>query len=223
MINDMNRVNGLNLTKAKIIPLDENGRENTGNEIEVLFNPEQYSISKGNQFASIAIPGRDNPIIQFIKGEAETLSAELFFDTHTMGNDADARTQYVNKISNLLKIDGEIHAPPICIFKWGSLHFKGIIEKIDKNFTMFDKDGIPLRGTIGISFKQYHQPSETGDPSSSPDRTKRRITVEGDSLWLISAREYGNPDQWKLIASENKIEDPLSIKPGTEIIIPPLE
>ena len=207
------------LQKAKLIPIDQNGAKK--DPILVLFNPEQYSMSKGNQFASIAIPGRENPIIQFIKGQAETLALELLFDTRTYKNNVDVRTEYTNKISNLLKIDKHIHAPPVCIFEWGSLSFTGVIEKIDKKFTLFDKDGKPLRATIAMSFKQYSQPKEAVK-TSSPNRTKSRIITAGDSLWLIAYREYGDPESWKLIADANNIVDPLNVKPGTEIILPPL-
>jgi len=207
------------LEKAKIVPHDENGDEDASKTIEVLFNPNQYSISKGNQFATIAIPGRNNPIIQFIKGDSETLSLELFYDTRTHRNSSDVSTDYINEISDLLQIDPEIHAPPICTFKWGSLHFKGVIEKIDKKFSLFDQYGNPLRGTIGISFKQYHQP----EPSLfSPDKTKKRIFVTGDSLWMIAAHEYGDAEKWKIIAKANNLDDPLNIKNQTELIIPSL-
>ena len=84
---------------------------------------------------------------------------------------------------------------------------------------MFNKGGNPIRGTVSLSFKQYHQPEA---PLQSPDRTKMRTIIEGDSLWLLSAREYGTPDKWKEIAKANNIENPLDIKPGTQIIIPPL-
>ena len=205
--------------KAKIIPFDENGNESK-EEIRVLFNPEQYSVSKGNQFAAIAIPGRNNPIIQFIKGDAETLSVELLFDTHTEDGDADADEKYFERISKLLRIDPALHAPPVCVFQWGKLKFKGVIEKIDKKFTMFNKSGNPVRGTVAISFKQYHQPEP---PLQSPDRTKIRMIKEGDSLWLLSAREYGTPDKWKEIARANNIENPLDVEPGTQVIVPPLD
>ncbi len=205
------------LKKAKIIPLDQNG--NRKQAIDVLFNPEQYSMKKGNQFAAIAIPGRQNPIIQFIKGEAETLTLDLFFDTHTSWNNVDVRKEYTDKISDLLHIDADIHAPPVCVFEWGGHSFTGIIENIDKKFTMFDKEGKPLRATLGISFKEYT--NQEGKRKSS-DFTKRRTIREGDSLWLIASKEYGDPDKWKLIAEANNIENPLTIRSGTQIILPKL-
>ena len=38
-------------------------------------------IAKGAQIAEIAIPGIDSPILQFVRGQTQTLTLELFFDT----------------------------------------------------------------------------------------------------------------------------------------------
>jgi hypothetical protein len=207
------------LKKAYILPHDQNGKE-INDPVQVLFNPEQYSVDKSNQFANMAVPGRDSPVIQFVRGESETLTVDLFFDTYTYNNGEDVR-RYTDKVSNLLKIKGEIHAPPVCSFHWGPFVFTGIIEKVGKKFTMFKEDGTPVRATLSVSFKQY---ASVDEPRSSPDKTKTRVIKQGDSLWLMAALEYGDPSKWKEIADANpKIENPRFLKPGIEITIPPLK
>jgi len=86
---------------------------------------------------------------------------------------------------------------------------------------MFKEDGIPVRATLSLTFRQY---SAEGKPTSSPDRTKRRTIKDGDSLWLFAAVEYGNPSKWKEIAKANEevIDNPRILRPGIEIKIPPL-
>ena len=49
--------------------------------IEFQFNPSELSFQKGVQIAEIAIPGLDSPILQFVRGQNETLTLELFFDS----------------------------------------------------------------------------------------------------------------------------------------------
>jgi contractile injection system tube protein/LysM domain-containing protein len=207
------------LQKAVIVAYDING--NVKKEIKVLFNPEQYSLERSNQFANQPIPGQQSPVIQFVRGEAEGLSLDLFFDTYTYYNGEDVR-KYTDEISNLLDIDPDIHAPPICSFRWGGPPFDGIIERVSKRFTMFKEDGVPVRATVSVSFKKFPGPKEQKMSKSSPDRTKRRLVKQGDTLWLLAAREYGNPAKWRAIADANKIENPRILKPGMEIIIPPL-
>ena len=52
--------------------------------IPVQFNPPELTLSKGAQIAEIAIPGLDSPILQFIRGQNEKLTLDLFFDTTTI-------------------------------------------------------------------------------------------------------------------------------------------
>lgn len=141
-----------NLQKATIISFDQNGQKK--DELKVLFNPEQYSIEKSNEFATQPIPGLDSPIIQFVRGNSEILNVDLFFDTYTYYNGEDVRN-YTDKLSKFLQVDPDMHAPPICSFQWGSVIFTGIIEKIGKRFTMFKEDGIPVRATVSVSFRKY--------------------------------------------------------------------
>ncbi len=65
------------LEKAKIKQLVPDGPE-----IDVLFNPTEYRLSKSNQFAEVAIPGLTAPMLQFGHGNAQTLTMQLFFDTY---------------------------------------------------------------------------------------------------------------------------------------------
>lgn len=210
---------GNKLQKAYILAHDSNGEEISNEPIEVLFNPEQYSIEKGNQFASLAVPGRESPIIQYVKGDSETLSIELFFDTYTYYQGQDVR-KFTDKFSDLLKIKEEIHAPPVCTFHWGKTSFTGIIEKISKRFTMFKYDGTPVRATLSVTFRQY---AEKPKPKSSPDRSKTRIVKDGDSLWFFAAKEYGDASKWKEIAIANDIDNPRILRSGQELRIPPLK
>ena len=90
------------LVKAQILVHDKNGNIPTNSkdgedQIKALFNPTQYSIDKSNTFASMQVPGRESSIIQFVRGESETLSLELFFDTYTYESSKDVR-DYTDKV-----------------------------------------------------------------------------------------------------------------------------
>src|SRR5258708_11550491 len=122
---------------------------------EVLFNPAEYSLEKGNQFASAALPGLSNPVLSFVNGDADVLTMELFFDTYTNKGGADVRDE-TNKIARLLEIDPEIHAPPPVRFVSGRLWFTAIIDRLTQRFTMFREDGLPVRATLNATFKEYN-------------------------------------------------------------------
>ena len=193
-----------------------------GERAEVIFNPAEYSLDKGNQFASAALPGLSNPIFSFVNGDADTLTMELFFDTFTNKGGADVRAD-TKKISRLLEIDPELHAPPPVRFVWGPLAFKAIIERLTQRFTMFKDDGVPVRASLNVTFKEYKTIAEqlAEKPNQSSDWTKRRVIAEGDRLDLIAAVEYGDPEEWRRIAEANDLENPRVLRPGQEIRLPP--
>lgn len=88
--------------------------------IELQYNPTELSWDKSAQIAEIAIPGLDAPLQQFVRGQAEKLNLELFFDTtdHGMGKGAVSVTTLTDRVYQLIKIEPSRHAPPICTFIW---------------------------------------------------------------------------------------------------------
>jgi hypothetical protein len=223
------------LKRAFIKPF--NGKDE-GTEFEVLFNPAEYSIEKGNNFSSTALPGMSNPVTQFVSGNADTLTMDLYFDTYAKssrhGSDVILREdvrKYTRRITNLMEIDSTLHAPPVVEFIWGAglgtpegFQFKGIIEKVSQKFTYFLDDGTPVRATLNVTFKEYKTIQEqlAENDLESPDRTKRKEFKEGDAIWYFAYDEYGDPALWRVIADHNGLENPRIVAPGTTLELPPL-
>jgi|SRR5687768_5965720 len=192
-------------------------------QVKVMFNPAEYSLEMGNQFASAPLPGLSNPVFSWVNGDADSLTMELFFDTYTDRRGADVREE-TDKIARLLEIDPELHAPPPVRFFWGKLDFPAVIERLTQRFTMFLEDGTPVRATLNVTFKEYKTIAEQlkPKPKRSSDWTKLRVVAEGDRLSLIAAIEYGDPAVWREIANQNEIDNPRLLQPGTELRLPPL-
>jgi len=189
---------------------------------EVLFNPSEYTLEKKTPWREHEVPGLDLPAVEFVAGERMTLAMDLFCDT------SDERTdvrEYTNKITKLTLVDQKLHRPPIVMVTWGSLNFKGVLEHVVSRYTMFLADGKPVRAVLSVVFREYLTTKEQmqSKPRESADHTKRRIVREGDTLQLIAAKEYDDAGQWRRIAQANKIEDPLALTPGQELVIPPIK
>ncbi|MBB2948491.1 hypothetical protein FB565_008274 [Actinoplanes lutulentus] len=208
------------LAKATVTLLD--GRE-SGREITVLFNPAEYSVEYSASFQETAAPGLSNPILQFVNGNAQVLSMDLFFDTWTSGSRANV-IDATRPLTDLLSIDGTLHAPPRVRFQWGVFQFVAVVERISQRFTMFRSDGTPVRATLTVTFKQYRALAEQLEEPrrNSADKTKRRVMESHDSIWLMAAREYGEPRFWRVIARANDVDDPRRIEPGQVLVLPPL-
>ncbi|GAA2756220.1 LysM peptidoglycan-binding domain-containing protein [Actinopolymorpha rutila] len=212
---------GQELAKAVVTLL---GGRNSGRAIEVLFNPTEYSVEYSATFQEAAPPGLSSPIIQFVNGNAQVLTMDLLFDTYTDGGGADV-TATTRPFLDMVAIDGDLHAPPPVEFRWGSFAFRAVVSKITQKLTMFRSDGIPVRATLSVTFKQYKTIAEQlEDPRrNSADKTKRRVFEAHDSIWLLAAREYGEVRYWRLIAKENDIDDPRRIEAGRVLVLPPID
>lgn len=217
------------LEKAQIIILNGN---NEGETIDCKFNPSAYTVSKSVNYGELKATGSGASIMQFVDGNAETLSMELFFDTtdELDGSDpdkaaVDVRKQYTNLIDSLLAVDGELHAPPVCRFVWGDgIDFTALVEHAEKRFTKFLPSGVPIRARVSIQFTEYktadYHKSEVSPEST--DKTKRWTVAEGDTLWLIAAEEYGDSSHWRTIADANDITNPRAVETGDQLELPPL-
>lgn len=187
---------------------------------ELCFNPTDYQVQKSNNFAEIPIPGLESPPIQFIRGTSEKLVADLIADTS--GTLDDVRKEYTNGLRDLMRINSDLHAPPIVRLVWDDQIFKGVIEALNITFTLFTPDGIPIRAKVSLTLKEY-RPVEVQvkeSPKSSPDVEKHHIVRRGDSLSSIAGMAYGDPTAWREIARANRIHDPRLLKPGTDLTVP---
>jgi nucleoid-associated protein YgaU len=201
--------------------------------IAVLFNPTEYTFERTNAYKALPVPGLGTPLMQFVNGEADVLTMDLFLDDYTDPEGPTSRERKEAKplmtrlkdLGRLLEIDRDLHAPAPVRFNWGPLEFTAIIEKLSRKVTMFHPDGTPARATLSVTFKEYRTlRRQLEEPRrESADKTKRRIVVGNDDLALIAWREYGDVREWVRIAQANDLDDPREIRPGDWLLLPPLE
>lgn len=218
------------LKKATITVLDGADK---GKAIGVLFNPTEYSFERTNSYKATPVPGLGSPLLQFVNGEADQLSMELFLDDYTDPNgptsllqqEKDPLIKRLGDLSKLLEIDRDLHAPAPVRFNWGPMEFVAVIEKLGRKVTMFHPDGTPARATLSVTFKEYRTlRTQLEDPRRElADRSKRRVVVGPEALWFIAAREYDDANEWVRIAEANDLDNPREIAPGDWLLLPPIE
>lgn len=195
--------------------------EHTGRFFEVMFNPEEYTLSRDNNFASQAVPGLSSPLLQFVHGNLRTLEMELFFDTFEQHRDVREETQ---KVVGLLDIDPELHAPPVLRVAWASLQFRCVLARASQKFILFFQDGRPARARLSVSFQEYVDPGREGREvkRQTANFSKSHAVVQGETLTAIAGRFYKDPRQWRPIAIENGLDDPRALTTGQILLVPPL-
>jgi len=213
---------------------------------EVKYNPKEFSLEKALQHGEINIPGLDAPLQQFVRGQAEKLNVELFFDTteNGMGKDATSVTDHTDRIYKLAKIENQSHAPAIVTFCWNAKFpgsslsygeqgstsagnqtrnsFVGVVESVRQQFTLFSSEGVPLRATVNLVLKEYRTLDEQLKQLrlNSPDRTHSHAVKDSETLSSIAATYYGSPGRWRFIAQANDINDPRRLSAGRVLTVP---
>lgn len=194
-----------------------------GESLECAFNPSEYRTEKCVDYGEVSAAGSETSLPQFVGGEAETLSMELFFDT-TDRPDEDVRSA-IDFLDALVSVDETLHAPPLCRFVWGDgLDFTGVLRRVEKQFTKFRPSGVPVRARVAVTFTEHDSRNRNGStaPSTPDEETRHRTVTEGDTLWLIAEEEYGDPNDWRPIADRNGLTNPRSLSAGQRLEVPPL-
>jgi nucleoid-associated protein YgaU len=123
--------------------------------------------------------------------------------------------------------DDSTSTPPIVVFKWGQWRplAAAYLSNLEIHVTDWLVDGTPVRADLPTLVLTEAPQTDSGqNPTSGAFGSRRTHTViAGDSLASISYAVYGRPDYWRAIADVNGIDDPLRLRTGTELLIPPRE
>lgn len=202
----------------------------TGAEVRCMFNPHEYTLTKQNQWEQGESKGLNVPKVKFKQGGAESLKLQLFFDTYAENSDVRKHTQGLWDMMMVTEAKknqtNNKSEPPHVAFQWGSFHFEAVITSISQRFTLFSKDGLPLRTTVDVTFQQVkdEQKHHKQNPTSGGGPAMKTHTVQaGERLDWIAAQVYGDPTHWRLIAGQNQLTHPLRLREGQQLVIPPLE
>ena len=205
--------------------------------VKVQFNPTEYGIDRGSSYAELQVPGLRTPLLQFVRGEAQTLSLELFLDgtdkragaaplASLLGGSSpdDSVEGRLKALRAFVEIDPELHAPPVCLFQWNDVKFQGVVTSFKEKYSLFDEKGKVLRARVTLSLKSYEavEVQLREMKLKSPDRTRVRVVLEGETLAGIAAEVYGNPRLWRVLAEANAIDRPRFVPAGTPLNVPAL-
>jgi nucleoid-associated protein YgaU len=195
-----------------------------------MFNPNKLTVGRSVQWQNQQAAKRDNPEMQFTGAEPATLSIDLLFDTYDTpepeSEKESVKVVYTDKLLHLTTVEqhGDKHRPPVCRLQWGDqgIFFQGVLQQLEIQYTMFTAGGVPVRATARCTFKQWI--SDVGDLRKqnlmSSDVAKIWVVKRGQSLATIASAEYGDPRAWRIIADANGIDNPLSLAPGTRLLLP---
>jgi nucleoid-associated protein YgaU len=115
---------------------------------------------------------------------------------------------------------------PVLRFMWGfgaPLNNELVnLEKVSVDYQRFDFSGTPVWAKVSLTLVQFSQPAPLTNPTSGgvTGRSKH-VVSQGENVIQIANRVYGSPNAWRWVAEANGIDDPLRVKPGRTLMLPP--
>jgi nucleoid-associated protein YgaU len=226
------------MTKLTIESYTDEKFQDKKGEIEVQYNPANYSINWGMGAGVESGKGRqDDGTVQLLTGGKKkdvkktdmgppSVSFELVFDD-SLYTDSKQTTvsDRIQKLKELcVEVDPEVHGINYIVLSWGDFLFKCQLSSLQVKYELFLPDGTPLRAKVSCSFKNFQDAltDAISTDMKSPDMTRVVTVVEGDTLPLLCFRYYGSSRHYLKVAKVNGLPSASFLRPGQQIVFPPL-
>ena len=212
----------LQFARAKLIPMNGDQLEtDVAKHIQVQFNPATLRVTLANTMRAenrSASGGPSGAAAQFVEKSESTLAVELVFDTTAPTQDIQANSdvrKLTQKIAETFMKPQEGRpnqplAPKKCRFQWGAFKFTGMLSAYNETLDFFAPEGIPLRATLSLTFKEDRYQFEMDAAVTAAQREVPRFVPTAASTSVDRAAQVAgvDPKQWRLLASYNGLENP---------------
>ena len=215
------------LVKLKITAFTDPGfNDQWGQPLSVQVNPSRYARQIKVCFTGDDAQGGGGKAQIFNKLERETLELDLVFDgTGAVDGEAVSVAGRLKQLRELaVRIQGDTHEPNYLVLSWGGLLFKGRMQSLGIDYTLFNPDGSPLRAKVKAKFVGFHENVDARAETAyqSPDLTRLVVVRPGETLPLLCHRVYGDSRYYAQVAQANGLAGFRSIPAGTRLLFPPL-
>lgn len=143
------------------------GRSDAVSEwIDVHFNPASLQLQVSSELKDT----RNNERKQYVAKATAKLTMELQFDTTDTGDDV---MQTTRKLEAFVAppLNRQNHSqipPPVVLFEWGRVKFKGVADSYKETIDFFSANGVPLRALVNLTISRQDQVFDDA-PDEAPD------------------------------------------------------
>jgi len=192
---------------AKFTPLDANGHRQDDRAITVHFNPASLQLTVSNELKDT----RNNERKQYVAKASAKLTMELQFDTTDTGEDV---TQTTKKLQAFVAppLSQQNHSqipPPVVIFEWGRVKFKGIAESYKETIDFFSANGVPLRASVNLTLSRQDQVFDDAPDAAPADAggVNEGLADTSATSAADAAHAGESPDAARAVAEANGQEN----------------
>jgi hypothetical protein len=153
------------LAKLQIASLDEKI------QVEAQYNPRELQLDIHVPWAKHDVLGSKRPKqdaaasrgqrhIEFTGADSRSLSLELLFDGFETGKSIEPFIETLEALASVRDAqspDPKLRRPHRCIVVWGDRGlrpFRCVIESVSVKYTMFDRNGTPLRASCSVKLME---------------------------------------------------------------------
>ncbi|MEO8516523.1 MAG: hypothetical protein ABI426_07255 [Flavobacterium sp.] len=125
----------------------------------------------------------------------------------------------------LMSYNGDTHQTSYLKLLWGGYSLCCRLKSMDVEYSLFRKDGRPIRAKVKCGFKGTidYKLMVAKEKKSSPDLTHERVIKMDDDLALLSESIYQNNTFYIDVAKNNKLLSFRQVSLGQKIIFPPIK
>lgn len=214
------------LTKLTIEAFsDEQYTKPTGRKFSVQINPTTINHQKKVVLDQAKPVNVQYHSPSYLNHAPETISFDTVLDaTGVIPGHKDIPGEVARLEQVVYHINGDIHQPNFLVISWGTLVFKGMLNTLSYQFTLFSPDGRPLRVKISMAFTAVMESSEAAKRVNmqSPDLSKLIVLKEGETIAAWCNEIYGDSSYCIEIAKINALPSFRQVATGTPVIFPPL-
>jgi nucleoid-associated protein YgaU len=201
-------------------------------EITFTFNPTEYTITANTLWKQTPAKGKGAPKSEYTGNLPRTIAMDILFVDNWTGREG------FNPLNTTLGMLMDLTTPshpsiakgkpssPVLLFTWGDIGsiFDCHLKQVTIKYQMFDEAGNVTRAVASILLEEVLSETPRQNPTSGgPSGNRAHVVSDGDSLASIAWREYDNAALWRGLADLNGIDDPMALRVGQRLIVPPYE
>ena len=184
-----------------------NDQADESSRVPVHFNPASLQLSVSNELKDTS----NNERKQYIAKTSAKITMDLVFDTTESGADVTRTTRklqaFLVPATPATQTPPREPPPPLVLFEWGALRFKGIAENYRETIDYFSPEGVPLRSSVNLTLSRQDKvfDESPGGAASSADRGSANdsLALGGNPSPAAAAAGAGAPGAARALAALN--------------------
>ena len=224
--------------RIEVYPNDDYNENEAISTIFVQVNPENYTINHDVQFCGEPAMGASSQKLKFNRIEAEEVSFDFLFDSSGVIPRAKIETGKVentpleDSLIDVLKPSisnpfekADTHETRYLHLLWGGFEMKCRLTSMQITYSVFRRDGRPIRAKATCKFKgtQSYKEMQAEQNLQSPDVSHKKTVNQQDQFTLLTEQVYDQNKYYIDVAKANSLLSFRRLKTGQNLLFPPLK